>query len=202
MVPQSQFSHPLVAGAPCPRHPGAPAVDLCTRCGTFTCPACRQIGPDQLAYCESCVPQQLQLADVGTRFVANLVDVLAVYAPFIIAAIGLGLTDGSPMAGVVVASGGGFALMAMLGVQLYFCANYSQSIGKRLLGIKVVRLDGSPASLGRVILLRNLVPQMIGSLCGIFGIVDALLIFGDQRRCLHDYFADTIVVKLPGPTGP
>jgi len=29
----------------------------------------------------------------------------------------------------------------------------------------------------------------------IFGLVDSLLIFGEPRQCLHDKFADTIVIK-------
>jgi hypothetical protein len=29
----------------------------------------------------------------------------------------------------------------------------------------------------------------------LFGIIDALFIFGDARQCLHDKIADTIVIK-------
>jgi uncharacterized RDD family membrane protein YckC len=196
MRPQSQFSHPLAAGAPCPRHPQAPAIDLCTRCGSFVCATCRQIGPDQLIYCETCLPRQLELADVGTRFVATLLDTLAIYGPIIFIAIGSPLAERMPGLGIILIGGGFLGVLAMLGLQLYFCATYSQSIGKRLLGIKVVRVDSSPASLGRIIFLRNLVPGLIGSLCGLFSLVDALFIFGEQRRCLHDHIADTIVVKV------
>ena len=74
----------------------------------------------------------------------------------------------------------------------------AQSIGKKFCGIKVARTDGSRATLGRIFWLRNVVNYairfvpMIGPL---YGLVDILMIFGEQRRCCHDYIADTIVVQ-------
>ena len=61
--------------------------------------------------------------------------------------------------------------------------------------LKVVRSDGSPVELWRIILLRNVALQVAAQLCGFIGIIDALMIFGDQQRCLHDYLADSIVVE-------
>ena len=69
-----------------------------------------------------------------------------------------------------------------------------QSIAKKLLGIKVVRTDGSPVSLGRLFLLRNVVNGII-SLVPLYGFVDALFIFGESRQCLHDRIAGTVVLK-------
>jgi uncharacterized RDD family membrane protein YckC len=74
----------------------------------------------------------------------------------------------------------------------------AQSIGKKLCGIKVARTDGSRATLGRIFWLRNVanyairVVPVVGPL---YVLVDVLMIFGDQRRCCHDYLADTIVVQ-------
>jgi uncharacterized RDD family membrane protein YckC len=56
-----------------------------------------------------------------------------------------------------------------------------QSIGKRLVGIKVVRTDGSP----------NLLPY----LGWFYMFADPLLIYQDSRKCIHDLIADTIVVR-------
>ena len=69
-----------------------------------------------------------------------------------------------------------------------------QSIAKKMIGIKVVRSDGSPASLGRLIWLRNVVNLAI-SIVPLYGILDSLFIFGEARQCLHDKIADTIVIK-------
>ena len=91
------------------------------------------------------------------------------------------------------------AMLALLGCQLYLSATANQSIGKRLLKIRVARTDGSRVSVFRILILRNVVPQALGAICNLFGLVDAVFIFGDARRCVHDYLADTIVVKVqPG----
>jgi uncharacterized RDD family membrane protein YckC len=73
-----------------------------------------------------------------------------------------------------------------------------QTIGKKIIGIKVVRSDGSRASLGRIFWMRNVLNSIIAFIPlvgGLYGLADSLWIFGDKRRCLHDYIADTIVIK-------
>jgi uncharacterized RDD family membrane protein YckC len=73
-----------------------------------------------------------------------------------------------------------------------------QTIGKKLLGIKVVRTDGSRATLTRIFWLRYLVNTlitMIPFIGSIYGLADALFIFGAAKRCCHDYIADTIVIR-------
>lgn len=67
-------------------------------------------------------------------------------------------------------------------------------MGKRLLEIRVVRSDGSQASLGRIFWLRNVVNVLLG-IIPLYGIIDVLLIFGVRRQCIHDSVADTIVVR-------
>jgi uncharacterized RDD family membrane protein YckC len=143
------------------------------------------------------------LADLGTRFGANLLDGLivagAVYLPIIVGAMignaGTGTNEpGSEAAvgvGVMIAVVG---FVVWLGFTIKFMAANGQSIGKKATGIKVVRRDGSPAAVSRVILLRNVV-NMALSLIPLYGLVDALFIFGAARRCVHDYIADTIVIK-------
>ena len=73
-----------------------------------------------------------------------------------------------------------------------------QSIGKKILGIKVIRTDGSRGVARPHFWLRNAVNSLI-TVIPLFGtlysIVEVLFIFGDSRQCLHDKIADTIVVK-------
>ena len=87
--------------------------------------------------------------------------------------------------------------IALLVVTIILVKRNGQTIGKKLVGIKVVRSDGSKASLGRIFWLRNIVnpiPSMIPLVGIVYGLVDHLFIFGDKRQCLHDKIADTIVV--------
>jgi uncharacterized RDD family membrane protein YckC len=83
-------------------------------------------------------------------------------------------------------------------VTITFVSRYGQTIGKRLVGVKVVRNNGERASLGRIFWLRNVVsalPALIPVVGGIYGLVDTLFIFGDSRRCIHDLIGDTKVVR-------
>jgi hypothetical protein len=75
--------------------------------------------------------------------------------------------------------------------------SWGQSIGKRMTGIKVVRTDGSPIELWRLILMRNLLMSILGTACNLVSLGDALMIFTQDQRCLHDYLADSIVIDVP-----
>jgi uncharacterized RDD family membrane protein YckC len=84
-------------------------------------------------------------------------------------------------------------------------AKWGQTVGKRIMKIKVVaRPDRSPAA-GKPAAKRAaayaLAPQvpMIG---GAFALINVLWLLWDKphRQCLHDKFADTVVIKTePGP---
>ena len=86
-----------------------------------------------------------------------------------------------------------------LAINGYLLEKYGQSVGKKLLKIKIVRTDGSKIGLGRIIGLRWLPVGIAGyvPLVGpIFSLVNALLIFRETRKCLHDNIADTIVIRI------
>jgi uncharacterized RDD family membrane protein YckC len=71
-----------------------------------------------------------------------------------------------------------------------------QTIGKKLLKIRIVRKDGSPIERARIITHRILPVWLIGSIPFInFALLaDAICIFRPGRNTLHDDFADTKVV--------
>ena len=79
-------------------------------------------------------------------------------------------------------------------ITLLLVARHGQTMGKRLLEIRVVRSDGSQASLGRIFWLRNVVNALLG-IIPLYSVIDVLLIFGARRQCIHDLIADTIVVR-------
>ncbi len=111
----------------------------------------------------------------------------------------------------------GVLVLILIVVTIVLVARYGQTIGKRAVGIRVARPDGSKASLGRIFWLRNVVNGVLGAVVGgllgavmgllhfagvsallvgyLYPLVDTLMIFGAPRRCLHDSIADTIVVK-------
>src|SRR2546423_10503671 len=142
-------------------------------------------------------------AERGTRLAAAILDGLImggmIYAPFFIgAAIGAGASGKASfaMTGAMAAGLGvsaiGFAIWCWLTIM--FVRRNGQSIAKKALNIKVVRTDGSPITLARLFFLRNVVNGAL-SIIPFYGFIDLLFIFGEQRQCLHDKIADTIVVK-------
>jgi uncharacterized RDD family membrane protein YckC len=200
-------------GARCAEHVDRPASVICTRCGGYACNLCRNEGPDGLEYCDRCVPLvSAVVAEPGTRLVAHIVDNLVTMLPFIglmIVGIAVGASTGarkggSNEGGIVMLLSMGLGMMgtlAVLGYQFYLLVQTGQTLGKRMMRIKVVRTDGSPADFVRVVLLRSVVPYAINFACGIFSLVDALFIFGADRRTLHDQIADTKVVKVDERAG-
>lgn len=98
-----------------------------------------------------------------------------------------------------------FALVVFLGVNGYPLAKHGQTVGKRIVGTRIVDKDtGQILSLGKVFGLRYLpfsivsqIPVLGGLLCS----VEVLFIFREDKRCVHDLIAGTKVVdvRIPEP---
>jgi uncharacterized RDD family membrane protein YckC len=142
-------------------------------------------------------------AEPSTRFGAAMLDGLIafgmVFVPYLIAAVMAapgGHNVHTPGAGILF---GGFGLPLIgLGVYCWLTISHvkrnGQTLGKKILGIKVVRKNGAPASLGRIFWLRNVINGVIGMI-PLYALIDHVFIFfGESRQCLHDKIADTIVV--------
>jgi uncharacterized RDD family membrane protein YckC len=142
-------------------------------------------------------------ADRGTRLVAAILDGLIAFAMIYLPALIVLIATGSfanpdqPPDDAMLAIAGAVALVgaiAWIWLTIMFVARNGQTIAKKMLGIKVVRSDGSKASLGRIFWLRNVVNGLIG-IIPLYQLIDYLFIFSEQRQCLHDKIADTIVVR-------
>ena len=148
----------------------------------------------------------LEAADRGTRLVAAIIDAVlglgligiaaALLIPALLASRKNGGVDSGSLAIVAFVVVVGFLVMAIWNIVWLY--KYGQSIGKRVMKIRIVRNDATRASLPRLLFLRILVPSFIGAIPfigRIFSLVDACFIFRDDRRCIHDILADTVVVK-------
>ena len=141
-------------------------------------------------------------ADPGTRFGAAMLDGLIavgmMYGPVLLSILLWSAVGRGPdSAGTGIFLGGlGLALIGF-GVWCWLTIIHvkrnGQTLGKKILGIKVVRRDGAPASLGRIFWLRNVINALIG-IVPFYVLADHVFIFGESRQCLHDKIADTIVV--------
>lgn len=91
-----------------------------------------------------------------------------------------------------------FGYLLFVLVNGYTLLRDGQTLGKKVVGIRITRADGSRASLARLLGARygvGYLTVMIPMLAQAWGLVDSLMIFRQSRRCLHDVIADTIVLK-------
>jgi uncharacterized RDD family membrane protein YckC len=143
----------------------------------------------------------MELGGRGARLGASLIDgvlMLAIVMP-VVFGFGLGSEEegfGADLRNGFLGSALGFGVF--LALNGYLMARYGQTVGKKLVGLRMVRADGTRASFGRLLGLRYGVGMAIGSLpiAGpIYALLDSLLIFRASHQCLHDNIADTIVIK-------
>ena len=133
---------------------------------------------------------------LGAAIVESLIFTAMVYLPIILGAAlaGAGGEEaGGAMAMVGLLLGlGGFVLWLYLTLKQMSATG--QSMAKKYFNIKVVRSDGSPASLSNLIWRRNVLNGLLGVI-PLYGLIDVLFIFNENRQCIHDKIADTIVVE-------
>lgn len=155
---------------------------------------------------------QLTAADAGdppilasrlSRLGAKLIDALintVISLPILVLAGGFNqrvFTEGLTVSETITLAILGF--VSYLVVHGYFIATQGQTIGKKLVGIKMVdHASGELVSLAKIVFLRDL-PLSAVNFIPFFGscisLIDILTIFGSQQRCIHDHLAGTKVVR-------
>ena len=165
------------------------------------CPRCRTDNPIEARFCKECDASLGGTADIprpepllvnrGSRLAAKIID-----APFsawvFLAAMSLRPFSWS---GEIV------LIMIMVGVvalpiQATLLSSYGQTIGKRALGIRIVRSDtGLNGGFFTNVFLRAFVNGLLAFIPP-YVILDVLFILTRNRRCVHDYIAGTKVVRV------
>jgi uncharacterized RDD family membrane protein YckC len=70
-----------------------------------------------------------------------------------------------------------------------------QTVGKLVVRAKIVNLEGEVPNFAKLVILRYILPALLAQF-PLIGLIDVLMIFGKERRCLHDYMAGTRVVNV------
>jgi uncharacterized RDD family membrane protein YckC len=121
-----------------------------------------------------------ELADVGTRLVALIID------NFVLILIGALLFSGGRGAGGII------GLLIGAAYHWYFLTRQDgQTPGKRIMKIRVVKVDGTPIDDATAII--RYLGYYISS--AIFGLGWLLALFDENRQTLHDKVVSTYVVK-------
>lgn len=152
-----------------------------------------------------------ELASLGERLLAAILDGVAAMVLMVPLFIGVALSADRSGSGAheppPLALGlMGFTGLALIGLMIYnlvLLATRGQTIGKKWMSIRIVtHPDGANPGGVKTIVLRGLVNGLIGAvpLFGpIYALVDLGFIFREDRRCIHDLIAGTMVVKGQPP---
>ena len=133
----------------------------------------------------------------GERLAAFVLDLVAFLVGGVVAGVG-GSVASLGERGEVAVVVGLLIVSGLLAVNAVLLHRDGQTLGKKMLGIKIVRSDGDRAGLGRIVGLRILPVRLLGVipyLGLLISLIDVLMIFGAERRCIHDMIADTIVIQ-------
>lgn len=184
----------------CPNHPEVNSgLVPCARCGVAFCGDCL-VELEGKPYDAACKEEQVRdlrsgtsapaLATAGRRFAGVFVDGL-LFVP-----VWVGLAIAYPSAGLfdypvqrMVLPGSAVVLYEAIMLARFG----GQTLGKKAVGIRVTRPDGSAIDARQAFwraLSRNLM-----SFTYVLGVVDALMVFSGGRRTLHDRAAGSIVVN-------
>lgn len=145
--------------------------------------------------------EQHVLAGRGRRFAATVIDMILVPALTLVLVMAFDVVeDAEDYQGVAWV--GWVLLLAVTSYLLlngYLLWRHGQTVGKALLGVRIVAADGhTPAPLWKLVCIRALFFPLLYLVVvwpwTLLPLADQLLIFRKPRRCLHDLAAGTVVV--------
>lgn len=125
-------------------------------------------------------------ADPAQRFLAALIDGLVSYVPFLLLTV---INYRLAILGWIIALGYSLTKDALPEISGFLGG---QSIGKKLMKIKVIREDTGQGILGDY---GTAIVRQVSLMIPLFGIVDAIMVLSDDRKRFGDKWAKTIVVK-------
>lgn len=137
------------------------------------------------------------LAGRGARLGAALLDFAIFFACIVPGIIVMSSSGSDAYTGFGIA----LLLFGWLGIliaQAIYLTKRGQSLGKMIVGVKIVRVsDESLPGFVKVFVLRLFVPGLLTGIpyLGVaLWLADLLCIFRDDRRCIHDLIAETKVI--------
>lgn len=155
-------------------------------------------------YCPACADTLPKPAPPSLRVAAHLIDAATYWVP-----VALGLLFQTWLSKDIASLGEMpyetalsvtlIALLPAAAMQLTLVVQNGQSLGKRLMGLRVVMLDNTPVPLMRLLLLRNLIPLGLGLIPWVailFRIANVAALYSEGNRAIHDRMAGTKVMRV------
>lgn len=127
------------------------------------------------------------------RLIARCIDSLILgVVPFLLI---MGMLIVSKEENLRVAAYAVSTITGILIFQVYYVSIIGQSFGKMLLGIRIVdQQTQKTGGFAQNVLLRTIGNAILG-IIPFYGLIDVLLIFRADKRCVHDHLAGTIVLE-------
>lgn len=88
------------------------------------------------------------------------------------------------------------AVLLLVGLNIYLVISRGQTIGKKMVGIRVADMDGEKADAFKILVMRGILGQGLLGIIPLYSLIDPLMIFNTDKRCLHDKVAGTQVVRV------
>lgn len=147
------------------------------------------------------VSEAVELASLGERLIAAIIDVVIQMAVLLAILFAMGMLNNSLIGvfdrvGTVVWIALAFANYVLLNG--YLLQTSGQTIGKKVLSIRIVNLENELVPIHTILLLRYLPMTAIGTFFNLISFIDVLFVFRADRRCIHDFIAGTKVIKVHG----
>ncbi len=203
-----------MAPAPMPAVPIAAGTGFCSECGR-PFPLNQLVALGNATVCAQCKPVYLQRVREGgqaigarryagfwIRFVARVLDtvILGIVLTIIMVPLSLMLGLGSIASADPSRSlGASFAILGIYGVlniglqfayEVYFVSKRGGELGKLILGLRIIRVDGSMLTAGQA--AGRYLAYLLNSFT--FGIGFIMAGFDSEKRALHDRICDTRVI--------
>ena len=139
---------------------------------------------------------RLNLAGIGARFVASIIDGVIMQVVQFVLGLAVGLMSGAvstPEQGVGLAVLNMIIVLAItFSYEAFFLAAKGATPGKMAMKIRVVRPDGSKISMGQA--WGRTLGKQVSALILMIGYLMAF--WDEEKRALHDRMAGTRVIKL------
>lgn len=136
-----------------------------------------------------------RVAGFWTRLLAYSIDLICIGVFGHLVISGLGIFGNESLQRLELFSGN-FAILGIVGFTYFSVMTkvWSQTLGKMIVGIRVIRIDGQPLD-WKTIFTREVAGRTIAQLFGShFGYL--WVAFGQDKKGWHDWFADTYVVYV------
>jgi uncharacterized RDD family membrane protein YckC len=152
---------------------------------------------------------EAELASRGQRLGAAIIDAVIGFCYGVPIMYALGTWNyvrrglGAPISLLLVSGLLGFVFFIL--VHGYFLKRNGQTVGKKLVGIRIADLDNGVPRFEKILGMRYL-PISIVALIPVVGnlltVVDVLFVFRTDRRCVHDLIAGTQVLRCQADQSP